>query len=202
MSPTDQPVKTPLRTVTLLIAGVVVAGAAWVLPVNLRSVSPALLLAAGKGTPSLASFGQQLVESEKIGSAALVLAAARTVRDPGAPALAAALDQLTARQPSLAVWGGWDPFLDPMFHLRGAAAGNASTPVVTLFLPENARAALHEALAGSGSRGVQALLRLGGLAATGRFVPAGRAGGQPLDALILLSAALYQSERLSPPLQL
>jgi hypothetical protein len=201
MTSTAQPVKTPLRTTVLLLAGVIVVGAAWLLPANLRSVSPPLLHAAGEATPSLASFGQQLVESEKIGPASLVLAAARTVRDPGAPALAASLDQLIARQPSLAVWGGWDPFLDPIFNLRQPSAASASTPVVTLFLPEKARAALHGALDVSGSLGVQDLLHLGGLTATGRFVPAGRPGGQPLDALILLSAALYQSERLSPSLQ-
>lgn len=189
-----------MRAIALLLAGLLVAGAAWLLPVNLRSVSPALLRAAGGGTPSLSSFGQQLVESEKIGPASLVLAAARSVHEPGAPALGTALDQLTGRQPALAVWGGWDPFLDPMFNLR-SAAGSASTPVVTLFLPEKARTALHGALDGSGSLGVQALLRLDGLTATGRFVPAGRPGGQPLDALILLSAALYQSEHLSPSLQ-
>jgi hypothetical protein len=201
MSAPAQAVKTPLRAILLLLAGLVVAGAAWLLPANLRSVSPALLRAAGGATPSLASFGQQLVESEKIGPAALVLAAARTVRDPGAPALAASLDQLVARQPALAVWGGWDPFLDPMFNLRQASAASGSTPVITLFLPEKARTALHGALDSSGSLGVQALLHLGGLTATGRFVPAGRPGGQPLDALILLSAALYQSEHLSPSLQ-
>jgi hypothetical protein len=190
-----------MRSLSLLLAGFAVAAAAWMLPVNLRSVSPALLRAAGEGTPSVASFGRQLVESEKLGPAALVLAAARTVGDPNAPELAAALDQLADRQPALLAWGGWDPFLDPIFNLRGRSAGASSIPVVTLFLPEKARAALHGALDGSGSLGVQALLRLGGLTATGRFVPVSRPGGQPLDALILLSAALYQSEHLSPALQ-
>jgi hypothetical protein len=200
MSGPDQTVKTPLRAAALLLGGAIVAGAAWLLPVNLRSVSPALLRAAGEGTPSLSSFGQQLVEAEKIGPATLVLGAARTVRDPGAPALATALDQLAGRQPALAVWGGWDPFLDPIFKLR-QSTGTASTPVVTLFLPEQARADLHRALDASGSLGVQVLLQLDNLTGTGRFVPPHRPGGQPLDALILLSAALYQSEHLSPSLQ-
>jgi hypothetical protein len=201
MSVPADSVKNPMRAPSLLLAGCVVAAAAWMLPANLRSVSPSLLRAAGEGTPSLAAFGQQLVESEKIGPAEIVLAAARTVRDPGAPALATALEQLTARQPALAAWGGWDPYLDTLFNLRSQPADSGSTPVVTFFLPEKARAALHGALDSSGSLGVQALLRLGSLGATGRFVPANRPGGQPLDALILLSAALYQSEHLSPDLQ-
>lgn len=192
----------PLLAPLLVAGGLVVALVASLLPVHVRSLSPVLLQAAGEGTPSLAAFGRQLVDAEKIGPAAMVLAAARTVGDPGGPALAGALDQLTARQPALATWGGWDPLLDPIFHLRTATGAAASTPVETFFLPEKARAALHAALDQSGSGGVQDLLRLRELTGTGRFVPAARPGGQPLDSLILLAAALYQSDDLSRPLQL
>src|SRR6186997_2962242 len=77
--------------------GVVIAVAAWLLPINLKSVSPALLRAAGAGTPTLGAYGRDLVDVEKIGPAALVLAAARATDDPRAPALATALDQFAAR---------------------------------------------------------------------------------------------------------
>ena len=50
----------------LVLLGLVVAALAWTLPANLKSVSPALLREAGAGTPSVAGFGRQLVESEKI----------------------------------------------------------------------------------------------------------------------------------------
>ncbi|PAW73202.1 MAG: hypothetical protein B9S35_07720 [Opitutia bacterium Tous-C5TDCM] len=39
------------------------------------------------------------------------------------------------------------------------------------------------------------------LTATGRFVPATRPGGQPLEASLLLTALLYQGEHLAPSLQ-
>ena len=184
-----------------VLAGVAVAFLAWLLPVNLKSLSPALLRGAGAGTPSLAAAGRQLVEVDRIGPATLVLTAARAVGDPGAPALSAALDRLVAREPAYAAWGGWDPFLDPLFDLHSATGHATSTPVLTFFITEKARATLRAYLARSGSSGVQALLRTRELAATGRFVPARRPGGQPLDALILLSALLYQGEHLSPPLQ-
>ncbi len=185
----------------MVAAGLIVALAAWMLPVNVRSLSPIVLRAAGEDTPSLAAFGRQLVDVEKIGPAALVLAAAQAVGYPLAPALATALSQLTARQPALATWGGWDPFLDPIFHLRAASGAAASTPVETFFLPEKSRTALHAVLDQSGSQGVQDLLRLRELTATGRFVPATHPGGQPLDSLLLLSAALYQGEDMSRSLQ-
>lgn len=184
-----------------VVVGLAVAIGAWMLPVNLTSVSPALLRAAGQGTPTLGAYGRDLIDLEKLGPAELVLAAARSTNDPRADALAAAVDQTKQCQPALAVWGGWDPFLDPLFDLKADTGRRGSTPIITFLITEKARTTLREYLAKSGSQGVQSLLHLRDLTSTGRFVPAARPGGQPLDALILLSGLLYQGERLSPLLQ-
>ena len=185
-----------------MAAGILVAIAAWSLPVNLKSVSPALLIAAGEGTPSLGAFGRELVDSEKFGPAALVLVAARAVHDPRAAVLEGALNDVAVKQPGLMAWGGWDPFLDPLFHLKQTEGHSTSTPILTFFIPERARETLRKYLASSGSQGVQTLLALRDVENTGRFVPASRPGGQPLDALILLTGLLFQGEHLSRSLQL
>ena len=185
----------------LVLLGLVVATLAWTLPANLKSVSPALLREAGAGTPSVAGFGRQQVESEKIGPAALLLEAARGVQDPAVPQLEQALKELAAKQPDMVAWGGWDPFLDPLFKLHDNAGRTASTPVINFFIAAKARESLRAYLANTRSLGVQSLLRTRELTATGRFVPATQSGGQPLDAVILLSALLYQGEHLSPALQ-
>src|SRR5947207_7081962 len=98
-----------LAAPVLVVIGLLIGIGAWLLPVNLKSVSPALLRAAGQNTPTLGAYGRDLVDVEKIGPAALVLAAARTTNDPRAPALAHALEQFATRQPGLMAWGGWDP---------------------------------------------------------------------------------------------
>jgi hypothetical protein len=190
-----------LAAPVLVVAGLVLAVLAWTLPVNLKSVSPALLREAGEGTPSLAVFGKSLVDSEKIGPSALVLEAARSLNDPGTADLEKALKDLSAQQPEMVAWGGWDPFLDPLFNLRESKGQAASTPVLNFFLPEKARSTLKAYLVNSRSLGVQALLRTRDIQSTGRFVPVARPGGQPLDAVILLTALLYQGEHLSPALQ-
>jgi len=182
-------------------AGVLVLLGAGMVPVNLKSLSPALLRAAGMGTPTLGAFGRDLVDGEKIGPAELVLAAARATDDPRAPALGTALEQVGARQPGLVAWGGWDPFLDPLFNLRADSGHRGSTPVLTFLIPAKARDPLRNYLRNSGSLGVQSILRLRELTATGRFVPAMRPGGQPLDALLLMTGLLYQGGHLSPSLQ-
>ncbi len=200
-SPPNQRSHSAFSAPMLVILGGALAVVAWLLPVNLKSVSPALLRAAGKGTPTLGAYGRDLVDVEKIGPAALVLAAARASGDPRAPALAGAIEQFAARQPGLMAWGGWDPFLDPLFNLRTDAGHRGSTPVLTFFIPEKARATLRAYLAKSGSEGVQSLLKLRELTGTGRFVPAMRPGGQPLEALVLLTGLLYQGQHLSASLQ-
>ncbi len=185
----------------MVALGFILAGAAFLLPVNLKSVSPALLSAAGAGTPTLGAYGRDLVDTEKIGPAALVLAAAKTTHDPRAESLGTAIAQYAARQPGLMAWGGWDPFLDPLFNIRADTGKKGSTPVLTFIVPAKARDTLKKTLEKSGSEGVQSLLKLRDLTNTGRFVPAMRPGGQPLDALILLTGLLYQGGHMSSPLQ-
>ncbi|PAW73201.1 MAG: hypothetical protein B9S26_12080 [Opitutia bacterium Tous-C4FEB] len=92
--------------VGLAVAGVVVGIAAWMLPVNLRSVSPALLKSAGTGTPTVAALGRDLVDLERIGPASQLLAAAKIVNDPRAPALERAIEAFALQQPALIAWGG------------------------------------------------------------------------------------------------
>lgn len=201
MSASTVRVRSPALGPALVLGGLVLAAVAWTLPVNIKSVSPALLREAGVDTPSLSLFGRQLVESEKIGPASLVLDAARAVHDPGTPKLEQAWKELAAHQPEMVAWGGWDPFLDPLFNLRENKGRTSSTPVLTFFLPEKARTSLYAYLSNSRSLGVQSLLRTRDLTATGRFIPVSQPGGQPLDAMILLTALLYQGEHLSPALQ-
>lgn len=184
-----------------LIAGLLLLAGAWIVPVNLKSVTPALLKEAGARTPTLARQGRLLLDREKPGPAALVLAAARALGDPEAPALASGLENVAHRQPELVPWGGWDPFLDPLFNLKENTGRTASTPVLTFFITEKARLNLLGYLRNSRSQGVQTLLRVREVSQAGRFVPATRPGGQTLDAVVLLAALLYQGEHFSVPLQ-
>ncbi|MBP7143222.1 MAG: hypothetical protein KBA71_15040 [Opitutaceae bacterium] len=193
----------PLRVVVAggILLGVGLLLASWALPVNLRSVSPALLKAAGEGSPSLSEFGRQLLEREKLGPAALFATAARRAGDPGLAALSARLAEAGARQPTLVPWGGWDPFLDPLFKLEESKGHAGSTPILTFFITGKARATLRSYLQNSRSLGVQALLRTREVGVTGQFVPVKSPGGQTLEAVILLAALLYQGEHFSAPLQ-
>lgn len=184
-----------------LAAGLALLILGWSIPVNLKSVTPALLQAAGKGTPSLAELGKRWVHAEKLGPSALILKEARALRDPGVQALEQAIAQLAGQRPESLPWGGWDPFLDPLMRSPENQGRKESTPVVEFFVAGHARDSLRRFLGPSRSLGVQAILRLRELTQTGRFVPAAQPGGQPLETVILLTALLYQGEHLSGPLR-
>jgi hypothetical protein len=201
MSVSGKPSRNMPMAVLWLTGGMLLLAGAWLVPVNLKSVTPALMREAGRSTPSVAAFGEQLIESEKLGSAQLVLAAARLVDDKGAAALDRSIRDVSTRRPEWVVWGGWDPFLDPLIKQNEASGRKESTPVLNFFIAVKARRSLETFLSNSRSLGVQSILRMREVQGTERFVPANKAGGQTLDAVILLTALLYQSENLSGPLQ-
>ena len=184
-----------------LTVGVLVLVGAWMVPVNLKSVTPAVLKQAGLETPSVAAYGRQILDSEKLGPAQLVLSAARLVADPKAAALDRGIRDVITRRPEWAAWGGWDPFLDPLFNLKENTGRAESTPVLTFFIATKARQGLLTYLSNSRSLGVQAVLQTREIDHTTQFVPAKRAGGQALDAVILLTALMYQGDHLSNSLQ-
>ncbi len=183
----------------LLGAGLLLA--AWLLPANVKSLNPALLREAGRGTPGATRLARDLVELDKPGPAALVHEAARIVADPDADAFGAVLDDYRRRHRDLVPWGGWDAALEPLLAGRNAASPAESTPVLRFLAAGAARDSLRAYLAVSRLPGVQAVLRTAQVEQTRRFVPARRPGGQPLDAVILLTAYLWQREHLSAPLQ-
>lgn len=184
-----------------LVLGVGLLAVAWLLPVNVKSLNPALLREAGRDTPSVAAFSRELLELDKPGPAALVLDAAKSVNDPGAGALGVIFDNFAQRHREMIPWGGWDVALEPLLAGRNAASSAESTPVLRFMVTQQARENLRQYLTVSRLPGVQTLLKTGALTTTKRFVPAARPGGQPLDAVILLTTYLWQTEHLAPSLQ-
>jgi hypothetical protein len=183
-----------------LAAGCVLLVLAWLLPVNVKSLNPALLREAGRNTPTVAGFGRELLQLDKPGPAALVLEAARTIGDSGAAALEAAYADFARQHREMMAWGGWDIALEPLLGSRSPAASPDSQPVLTMMATQQARDNLRRYLGVSRLPGVQTLLKTAACS-TQRFVPANRPGGQPLDAVILLTSYLWQTEHLSSGLQ-
>ncbi|MBI3886870.1 MAG: hypothetical protein HY302_14250 [Opitutae bacterium] len=184
-----------------LVLGLGLLAVAWLLPVNIKSLNPALLREAGRHSTTAAVFARGLLDLDKPGPAALVLDAARQVNDPSAGAVGVLLKGFAVRHPEMMPWGGWDVALEPLLTGKNAATAPGSVPVLKFLVVQSARENLRRYLAVSRLPGVQTLLKTADLTSTSRFVPAMRPGGQPLEAVILLTTYLWQSEHLSPSLQ-
>jgi hypothetical protein len=181
--------------------GIVLLVVAWLLPVNVKSLNTALLREAGRDTPTVSGFGSDLLSLDKPGPAALVLETARKVDDAGAEAFGTLYDAFAQRHRDMMPWGGWDVALEPLLVGRNAASPADSQPVLQFMVTTQARENLRRYLSVSRLPAVQTLLRTGEVKGTVRFVPANRPGGQPLDAVVLLTAYLWQTEHLSASLQ-
>jgi hypothetical protein len=184
-----------------LVLGLGMLVLAWLLPVNVKSLNPALLREAGRDTSSVSQFGRELLDLDKPGPAALALDAARKIGDPAAETLGEAHAQFARQHPDMMPWGGWDVALEPLLATRNAASSAESQPVLNFMVTQQARDNMRRYLSVSRLPGVQTLLKTADITTTQRFVPARRPGGQPLDAVILLSAYLWQTEHLSSGLQ-
>ncbi|MFM8471191.1 MAG: hypothetical protein ACKODH_14730, partial [Limisphaerales bacterium] len=95
------------------------------------------------------------------------------------------------------VWGGRDSFVEAVFK-DVSTPRSASEPILPFLLTETNRALLRAHLATARAPGVQAILQTRELTSTTQFVPASRPGGQPFEAVILLTGLLYQGERFAP----
>lgn len=165
-------------------------------PANWKSLHPALLERAGRGTPTAAGLGLAAVNAQRPGVANLALSAAMTVKDEHVARLTAELAALEARR-GWNAWGGADPFIESVF--KGQSGPRLASEIILPFLlSATNRTVLREHLASARSPGVQAILQTSSLSSTTQFVPVGRPGGQPLEATILLTALLYQGERFAP----
>ncbi|MFT3831247.1 MAG: hypothetical protein QM691_16235 [Opitutaceae bacterium] len=186
----------------LIVLGAALVAAGWLLPVQVKSLSPLLLREAGADTPTLIAFGEELRAADKSGPAHLVSDAAKKLAVPGAAGLETQLADDDQRQMELVAWGGVDPYLEQVFagRSRPRAAEPKPVPAIQEFLPAQAREAVRSFLANSRSGTVKALLATAEIDRTKRFVPAKRAGGQPLDATILMTALLNQGNWLSDSL--
>lgn len=193
--------RAPTLWLLWLVLGLGLLVVAWLLPVNVKSLNTALLREAGRDTPTVATFGRQLLDLDKPGPAALALDAARKVNDPKAGELATAYENYAKNHRDMMPWGGWDVALEPVLSGRNAASSSDSQPVLAFMVTQQARDNLRRYLSVSRLPGVQTLLKTADITATQRFVPARQPGGQPLDAVILLSAYLWQTEHLSAGLQ-
>ena len=181
-----------------LALALVAAAAAWTLPARWRSLHPDVVRAAGVGSPTLVEVALQASQQQRGGLATLLLDAAGRIGAGPTNEVVSTLALQRSWPREVQVLGGPDGALATLLAPVNDPGTN-TTSALDLFLPAVYRDRLKPRLQESRSPGVQALLVTRSLP-TQQFVPAGQPGGQPYEAIVYLTATLYERERLSPEL--
>ena len=186
----------------LAITGLISVGLAililgWIIPANIKSIDPLLLKKAAQLSKSIVEEGVALVGNDRVGPAQIVLTAALDIGHPDTNRLINAIAEYQRRRPELVPWGGSDRHLEQVFNLRESALTATNQPIIPILIPEKNRATVARFLAASRSGNVAAILETRAITNFAQFAPALGPGGQPLDATILMTALLADSNQLN-----
>ena len=186
----------------LAITGLISVGLAililgWIIPANIKSIDPLLLKKAAQLSKSIIEEGVALVGNDRVGPAQIVLTAAIDIGHPDTNRLINAIAEYQRRRPELVPWGGSDRHLEQVFNLRESALTATNQPIIPILIPEKNRATVARFLAASRAGNVAAILETRALTNFAQFAPALGPGGQPLDATILMTALLADSNQLN-----
>ena len=188
------------ESLLLLLLAAVLAWLGVSVPVHFRSVSPAVIRAAGEGTRSVEDLTRDYMLTGQVGPVRLLWEA--DIRLPSTPAERRRMQELVQRHPHYWHSGGPSPYYEAFLALVKVPGGpEHERNVIQMVLPRAHRQLLAEYLSGSSNLAVQDLLAL--RAATGwrHFMPVQSAAGHPLDASLLTLALLVQSDSLRPALR-
>lgn len=190
----------PLRTsgllFLLLLAAISTAALGLSLPVHFRAVSPVLLEEAAEGTATLADRADDFLTAGQPGP---VLILARVQPDLLAdPWRSQRLNELRSAHPHYRYSGGPAPYFERFLERIRLPESETEVPVLPLVLPREHRAHLLGFLQNSSNNTVQHLLATREIAGYQQFLPVFSAAGHPLEAAILVTALLEQSNAWQP----
>jgi len=188
---------------SLAVAGAVTLAAGLLLPVRFHALEQKILLAAGKGTPSLAELAASLLNSEHLGAGLRIALLAQSMDLPGGAETVASAQTIFSSRRDLAWLGARDPRLEQVLATSGLAFEKSTTTppaVLTLFLREPVRLRLYQTLKINPSPGVQSVLSCLDFKPLPPLLPAKQPGGQPFEAVTLLAAHLLDTSAFSPAL--
>jgi hypothetical protein len=204
----DRPAHSPLLLLKtpswiLILAGAATLALGLLLPVRFHALEEKVLLSAGKGTSTLPELAASLLNSEHLGAGLRLAVLAQSMDLPGGADTVASAHTILSSRRDLAWLGTRDPRLEQVLATSGLAfEKNVSTPpaILTLLLREPVRLRLRQSLKANPSPGVQSILQTLDLKPLPPLLPAGQPGGQPLEAVTLLTAHLLDTAAFSPAL--
>lgn len=179
------------------ILGLAMVGLGLLLPAHLRAVETSVLEQAGRNTPTVVEHGLKMVRDKNLGAARLLLETAQSKELPERDTLASAVDELTAQQPDLILWGHDEPGLKILFGRDRLPPASKSEPFTAFIVRQDNRRRALDLLRATPNLVVQELLHFHAQTNTVLFSPAESASGQALDAAVAIGGLLLERGQLS-----
>lgn len=188
-------------SVLWILLGVVLALVAWFLPAHLGSVHPRVLEVAGGEGDSLEELWNGMIQGGNPGAARELSHPEQGLWSPGemeAEEERKALNALGVFQP----WGRRDPILERVLKGSKDLPAGAPGPVLPLLLKTTLRQHILQTLEAGITPGAGTLLSGLQWQETRLLIPVSRPGGQPLEALLVLTTLLYEGGHFRPSMTL
>ena len=167
------------------------------IPVHFRAVAPAVISEAGRDTESLETLSAYYINLGQVGPGSMLWAA--DDRLPVSEADRDRLLDLLEENPQYRLSGGPAPYFEEFLRMSNEVPRKADPrKVIELLIPGKNREHLLRYLRHSSNAAVAAIIDTRAITGTTRFMPVATSAGQPLDAVILMTALLAQGNYLAP----
>ncbi len=189
--------KLVLSVVALLVA-VLAAGIGLSFPIHFRAVSPLLLEEAAAGTPTLGDLSDDFLNAAQPGPVEIFgRVHPEILKDTWRQER---LRELRREHPQYRFSGGPAPFFELFLEGIELPASDSGSPLLPLVLPRPHREFLLGFLQQSSNVTVRQLLQTREISGYQHFMPVFSTAGHPLDAAVLVTALLEQSNAWQPNL--
>ena len=169
------------------------------IPIHFRALAPSVLTEAGRGSDTIVDLSSSYLDVGKIGPVDLL----SMERSSGIDweTFRERRQHLLAKHPAYRISGGPSPYFEQYLDLIDTEEREqAELKVIPFLLHSSYREHLLGFLEHSSNSTVATLLSTRALTSVTRFMPVSTAAGQPLDAIILMTALLIQGDDFSPEL--
>ncbi|MGA2684145.1 MAG: hypothetical protein ABSF51_03745 [Verrucomicrobiota bacterium] len=182
------------------ILGLALLACGLLVPMHLRAVDAGVLEQAGRSGPMLLEEGRTLAGEQKLGTALMLMQAARLAEFPGWDRLGDTITNLAQQNPAALAWGD-DARVKNLFAGNAQPPAGSAQPFTDFIIRQENREAALTQLRDSPVPAVQELLRSRSLNNTALFPPSSSASGQAFDAAVCIGGLLLDNNHLTASLR-
>lgn len=177
--------------------GTLIIAFGWVVPSRFNSIPDGVVREAGAAGKSLTSLADTQLADGNFGAATLLAATAFELGNAKAIRVSTQLTAELERNPQVARWGQWDPFLEAALKNVPIESYSNEPALLGILIARPSRESVTALLAGSRNPLVIDILETGNYTTYRRLFPVSSSSGRPLEVTLLALGLLAQGDHFS-----